>query len=439
MTQVRKWKIKFYLKEAFKIEKVVKLTDLTAETFHKLINPCLDNEIDELFLSGGRGSTKSSFASILICYGMMEDFHKKGLKTHSVVLRKIGSTLKDSVFSQIKWAINQLNVSNLWKFTQNPMRAIYKPSGQSIIFSGCDDPVKLKSIKVEDGYIKYRWFEEYNQFSGQEEIRSLNQSLVRGGTSLGIYSYNPSPSKNEWCNIEALEDKLGRIRHHSTYLDVPFDWLGEQFIKDAEYLKKRNLKAYKNEYLGEITGIGGEIFKNIKEITLLNKDIKTFDKIRQGLDFGFGIDPSAFIKLCYQKNKRSITIFDEIFEYEMNTRDLSNLIKKKCNRNEIIKADSAENRTINTMQTDYFVNVTGCKKGPDSVRHGLKWLQDLDVINIDRKRCPNTYREFSTYQHAKNKLGVFVNTFPDIDNHSIDSTRYSLDDIILKSGWRTPK
>ena len=414
----------------------VQLTDLLAPNFHELINPVLDNKVRELMLTGGRGSTKSSFASLIIPWGMMEDYYLHKKLTHAVVMRKVANTCRNTVYKKIKWGLNQLKVSHLWKCTLNPLQATFLPSGQQILFFGCDEPTKIKSITPESGYIKYRWYEEYDQFDGLAEIRNLNQSIARGGDCLGIYSFNPPPNKSHWANIDSEDEKIGRLRHHSTYLTVDEKWLGPDFIIEAKDLKKKNKKAYDNEYLGKATGIGGEVFKNIKSITLLDEDITLFEKIRQGLDFGFTVDPSAFVKSCYQKNKRSLTPFDEIFEYSIGTRELSELVNEKCHPYELIKADSQEKRTINTMCTEYYVNAYPCVKGADSVRHGVKFLQDLDAIYIDRKRTPNVYREFSTYEYDKNKEGKWIKQYPDRDNHTIDAIRYSLDDVILATGWR---
>lgn len=415
----------------------IRLIDLLAPNFHKLINPVLNNEIRELMLTGGRGSTKSSFASLIIPWGMMEDYHLHQKLTHAVVMRKVANTCLNTVYKKMKWSFNQLGVSHLWKCTKKPLECTYLPSGQQILFFGCDEPTKIKSLTPESGYTKYRWYEEYDQFDGLAEIRNLNQSIARGGDCIGIYSFNPPPNKSHWANIDADDkDKFGRLRHHSTYLKVDEKWLGPDFIIEAKDLRKKNYKAYENEYLGKATGIGGEVFKNIKSITLLDEDIALFEKIRQGLDFGFTVDPTAFVKLCYQKNKNSITPFDQIFEYGISTRELSEMVNSKCHPYELIKADSQEQRTINTMCTEYHVNAYPCKKGADSVRHGIKFLQDLDAIYIDRKRTPDVYRELSTYEYEKNKEGKWIKQYPDRDNHTIDAIRYSLDDIILASGWR---
>lgn len=422
----------------------VKLTDLIAPHFHKLINPVLDRKINELVLSGGRGSIKSSFAGIIIPWAMMEDYFLRREITHCVALRKVANTCKQSIYSQIKWGINMLNVGHLWKFTVNPLKCTFKPSGQTIIFTGCDDPMKTKSIKFDTGYARYRWYEEYNQFDGLEEIRSLNFSLARGGDCLGLYTYNPDPDQEDWANLEAQGEEAqsveGRLRHHSSFEDLPDNlkdkWLGQDFIRQVEDLKKRDPSAYKNEILGLVTGLGGNIFKNVKYKSFTDEMIATFDRIRQGLDFGFTIDPCSFVQDMYQKDKKDLSIFNEIYEYELSTRQLSEMIKDIYRHEEIVKADSAEPRTIDTMIFEHNVNVIGCEKGPDSVRHGIESLRALNNIYIDKKRCPATWREFKNYQYEKDKKGKFKKQYPGENDHSISAVRYSLDDVILNTQWR---
>lgn len=422
------------------MEVQINLTDILAPTFHHLINPILDGEISDIILSGGRGSCKSSFCAPTIIWGLMEDWYLRGEITHAIGIRKVKATLLESVYNQFKWAIYMLGVDHLWKCTISPMKMIFLPSGQTIIFRGLDDPNKIKSINFAKGYLKYLWFEEYDQYDGQKEIRKVSQSLRRGGKSICFKSYNPPVNSNHWVNIESLEEpERGEIKHHSTYLDVNHEWLGPDFIRDANKLKKKNKPAYDNEYLGKVTGEGGNVFNNVKLITLEDEFINLFEYKRQGLDFGLRADPSAFEQLGYIRKKESIWLFKEIYGYGIRTRQLSEMIDQIYDKNIRIKADSQEQRAIDTMETEYFINIEACKKGPDSVRHGMKWLRDLENIFIDRKRCPMAYQEFSTYELEKTKDGKWKNDYPDKDNHTIDAVRYSLDDIILQSGWRIPK
>lgn len=422
------------------INGAIKLTNLIAPSFHNLINPVLDGLITDLTLSGGRGSTKSSFAAMVIIWGMMEDWHVLGKITHAIGLRKVKATLADSVYNQFKWAISILGVDKYWKCTVSPMKMVYLPSGQTILFRGVDEPTKIKSINFPRGHMKYIWLEEYDQYDGPREIRTILQSLRRGGESICIRSYNPPINSNHWVNIESLEaPELGEIKHHSTYETVDPKWLGDIFIKEALRLKKKNFTAYQNEYLGIVTGEGGNVFNNVKLITIEDEFIDTFDRKRQGLDFGLKADPSAFEQLGYIRKKESIWLFKEIFGYGIRTRQLSEMIDKIYDKECTIKADSAEQRAIDTMATEHFINIEACKKGADSVRHGIKWLRDLESIYIDRKRTPYAYQEFSTYELDKTKDGKFKNDYPDKDNHTIDAVRYALDDVILQRGWRIPK
>lgn len=413
----------------------VKLNDHIADIFHPLFKPMFTNEIDELVLKGGRNSTKSSFSSLSIVFGMMMDYHKNNEITHALCLRKVGKDLRRSVYNQIIWAIDKLGVSDDWHCTKSPLECTYKPSGQQIIFSGCDDPLKLKGIKFSKGFCKYIWFEEVNQFEGMEEVRNVIQSSARGGNNLIIYSFNPSPSRNNWCNFELTQRKKRRIIHHSTYLDA-LKFLTPLIIRLAEDLKENNYKMYENEYLGKTVGLGGEIFNNIVEITLSDDDIWTFDKVRNGLDFGSS-DPSAFTRLDYISNKSEITFLDEIYTPMILIKPLYDKIINKIDINDLIRADSREKTTIAELK-HLGLNIIAASKPPDSVRHGIKWLQGIRRIKIDRKRCPKTYWEFSTYERERDKIGEFIDDFPDKNNHLIDATRYALSDIINISGWKLP-
>ena len=237
----------------------VKLDRLIAPSFYSVHNALKREQYTHYWLKGGRGSTKSTFAAVEIILGMMQD-----PDANAVVLRKVGQNLRDSVYEQLLWAIDKLGVGEYWKNTETPMVMTYLETGQKILFRGADKPKKIKSTKVSKGYFKYIWFEEIDEFHGMEEIRTINQSLMRGGERFVVfYSFNPPASVRNWVNAELLHDRPDRLVHHSTYLDVPRHWLGEPFIIEAEHLKKTNERAYNHEYLGEVTGTGGEVFDNV--------------------------------------------------------------------------------------------------------------------------------------------------------------------------------
>lgn len=407
----------------------VSLKDLIAPQFYSIHWDILEGKHTHYKLYGGRGSTKSSFVSIEIIYGMMQDPN-----ANAACFRKVKDTLAESVFEQLLWAIDALEVSHLWKVTLSPLRLTYKPTGQRIVFRGCDDPNKSKSIKVRKGYFKYIWYEERAEFPGDEDERKINQSLMRGGDKYVVfYTWNPPKSLNSWVNQDVLEEREDTLCNHSTYLTVPREWLGEQFFIEAEELRKRKILAYRHEYLGEAIGNGGKVFDNIIIRKITDEEIVMFDKIRQGLDFGFAADPLAYERMHLNKKQRRLYIFGEVYQTNLRSSKAVEYIKILNPENKIITADSEEPRSIDTFN-ELGLRVVGAKKGPGSVDHGIAYLSDdLDEIIIDPVRCPNAAREFNSYELEKDKNGNFKGGYPDKDNHSIDAVRYGLEgDITMK-------
>ena len=408
---------------------MAELKDIICSAFFDLHKKVKNNEYTHYWLKGGRGSTKSSFISIEIVLGIM-----KNPNTHAVCFRKIGTDLKDSVFNQILWAIDILGVSRYFEAKVAPMEITYKPTGQKIKFRGLDDPRKAKSAKMPKGYYRYIWFEELEQYSGMPEIRSVLQSYLRGGDIFTcFYSYNPPQTVSNWVNIEATIPVDNRYVHTSNYLDVPPEWLGQEFIIEAELLKKNNELAYKHEYLGEVTGTGGAVFTNVVQREITDDEIAKMPKFEYGIDWGFAVDPFAWGKLYYDKTRRDLYILDEIYKVGMLNDEAFIKIKDKGVGHDLIVADSAEPKSISEGQRQ-GLNIRGAEKGKDSVRFGIKWLQRLCHIYIDPKRTPNAWREFSTYEFEKNKAGEFISDYPDKENHVIDMTRYALEKYMKQRG-----
>lgn len=417
---------------------MVKLSDVLAKPFWAVHKDIADKLHIHYWLKGGRGSTKSSFISIEIVNGMMKDA-QNGIMSNAVIFRRVKDTLADSVRDQIKWAIEILGVSDYWHVPESKLTITYIPTGQVIRFKGADNPKKAKSTKVPKGWIKYIWYEEVDEFESYAKIRNINQSLMRGGPEFVVfYSYNPPESQRNWVNEHVLESRDDTYVHHSTYLGVPKEWLGEQFVVEAEHLKKTNEERYNHEYLGEVIGTGGEVFTNlvIREIT--DDEIAAFDRLKNGLDFGYAGDPLAYLKMHYDKTRRRLFIFGEVYGTRLSNKKAVKLIKKINPLNKKVTADSAEPRTINEFRL-LGLNITGAKKGPDSVENGIKWMQDLEAIIIDPVRCPNTKREFNNYEIEKDKEGNLKGEFPDKDNHTIDAARYGCEDDIIRSKARAGK
>lgn len=397
------------------------LKNVIAPSFYEIHRDIKRSLHTHYWLNGGRGSTKSSFVSIEIILGIMKD-----KKANAVALRKVKDTLKDSVYEQLEWAIQILGVEQFWECKTSPMTITYIPTGQKILFRGADKPKKIKSTKFKKGYCKYIWYEEVDEFNGIEEIRMINQSLMRGGEKFFVfYSYNPPKSANSWVNAEVKLTREDRLIHHSTYLTVPRNWLGEQFFIEAEHLKETKPESYKHEYLGEVTGTGGEVFANVTCRPITDKEIKSFEVIRRGMDFGYAIDPFSYVVTSYDRKHKRLYIFYEIYKVGLSNRAATNLIMQENKFNTVIIADSAEPKSISEM-TQYGLKIAPVKKGPDSVEFGIKFLQSLEEIIIDDIRCPETAREFLSYELEKDVNGNFKAEYPDKNNHSIDAVRYAL-------------
>ena len=400
----------------------IKLTDCIAPVFYHLHHQVKNHEFTHYWLRGGRGSTKSSFISIEIILGMM-----KNPAYNAIVFRKVGYYLRESVYEQLIWAIERLGVSNFWIAYQSPLKLKYKPTGQQILFRGVDDPQKSKSVKLRKGYFAYTWYEELSEFTGMNEIDTLNQSILRGGDKFWVfYSYNPPRSKNAWVNYEATNPRTDKIVHTSCYLDVPPDWLGPQFIIEADACREMNYKKYLHEFIGKAIGTGGMVFDNVEHMDITPAMINGFKQVRHGVDFGFAVDPFAYIACSFDSKHQDLYIFDEIYQQKLTNERAAEMLKPRLAHfsSYVIMADSAEPKSIVTLR-NLGINIYGAKKGPDSVNYGLKWLQGLHRIYIDRRRAPNTYKEFIQYEYEMNKDGEFISAYPDKNNHALDAVRYA--------------
>lgn len=388
----------------------------------------------EYMLGGGRGSTKSSFISVMIIQGLLTDDD-----ANAIVYRRVGNTLKDSVYSQLAWAIDILDRNDEFVFRKSPMEIVRVSTGQKIMFRGADDPMKSKSIKLVKGYFKYLWFEELVEFRSMEDIRTIKQSVFRGGDrAITFYSYNPPKTAANWVNEEALKPREDRLVHMSTYLDVigeHRDWLGEPFIAEAEAVKATNERAYRNEYLGEVTGTGGQVFDNLELRRITDDEISTFDRFYNGLDFGFAVDPDAFVRAAFVPNTRSLYIIDEYYSSHTPAETLARNVAALAGR-ELITCDSADPRMISELRSR-GVNVVGAKKGAGSRDHGYRWLQNLGAIVADPKRTPNAVRELQAYEYMRDKNGNFCAAYPDGNDHTLDALRYATETLATHRVART--
>jgi PBSX family phage terminase large subunit len=403
---------------------------MIAPAFIKVVHDIEQQLYNEYVFPGGRGSTKSSFVSLEVI-----DLIMKHEDTHTVVMRQVADTLRTSVYQQILWAISALSLEDEFHCTVSPLEITRKSTGQKIYFRGADDPGKVKSIKVPFGYIAILWLEELDQFKGEEAVRKIEQSVIRGGEKAYIFkSFNPPKSANNWANKYIKMPKATRLVVHSTYLDVPKHWLGKPFLDEAEFLKEVNPVAYENEYMGVANGTGGNVFDNVVIREITDKEIEQFDRLYNGLDWGWYPDPFHFGRMHYDAARMRLFIFMEYRCNKQSNRQTADKLKEfGITENDLITCDSAEEKSIGDYRSYGFL-ARGAEKGPGSVDYSMKWLQSLKEIIIDNRRCPHTADEFLNYEYERDKEGNVISEYPDKDNHAIDMVRYATNPIWKRRG-----
>lgn len=422
----------------------INVQDCIIPMYDSVLEDILKHNHTHYVFSGGRGTTKSSFVGG-VCIPLLI---MQNPTTHAVCFRQVANTIQTSIFPQIVWGIHQLGLTEYFHIPKTYSTPIvYKPTGQQIIFMGMDDPEKIKSIKLPFGYIGITWFEELDQFAGENALRKVTQSTMRGGSKFWDFrTFNPPISKNNWANVYAEMCDVRRPKStlltRNTYLDVPPEWLGEQFIEEAEELKLLNPRAYRHEYMGEATGTGGDVFPNVEALNMREKILvndrlvpmyQTFDKIYNGIDWGFALDPFRFVRMHYDPKKLDLYIFNEYSAVKMRNKQVFDDLyvhEKIVKKTDLVTADSAEPKSVADFKA-YGAFIRAAEKGPDSVRYGIKWLQGLNHIYIDKWACPDTYTEFTQYEYERDRDGNFISAYPDANNHSIDATRYA-----MESKWK---
>jgi phage terminase large subunit len=396
-------------------------------------------------VKGSRGSKKSCTTSLQYILKMMEYYYLYGLKPNLLVIRKYYALHKESTFAQLRWAINRLGVADQWKANISPLSLTFRPSGQQIIFRGMDDPDSITSITVADGYLCWVWWEEAYQIGNEKAFDKVDLS-IRGDVPYPLYKqhtliFNPWSErtwiKRRFFDAPADEDVFTKT---TTYLCNEF--LGADDLKIFNDMKLRNPKRYLVEGEGNWGIAKGLIFENVVEMDFnwrqmalaTNNGDKKFKPLF-GLDFGYSIDPTAFIGLLVDTKAREIYIFDEIYKTQMTNKEIYDAIAYKGYGNQLIKADSEDPRTINELRILGLSRITKASKPPGSVNAGIQKLQDYKIFV--HPSCVNTMAEFENYTWAEDKqTGEALNKPIDDFNHLMDALRYATEDItIAKFSW----
>lgn len=392
------------------------------------INRQIKPNIEYVF-EGGRGGLKSSFVAFKIV-----ELIKNNPQMHACITRQVAGTLKDSVYANMKWAINELGLMEEFECKVSPLEIKYIKTGQTIYFRGLDDETKLKSIKPEFGYIGILWKEEKDQMKGDAQERSVNQSVLRGGNeSYDFSSYNPPKSKSNWVNRIKLAPNPKRVIHHSSYLEAPAEWLGQKFIDDAAHLKEINPEAYEHEYLGVPNGDGGNVFEYLEIRDITDEEINRMDRIFAGVDYGWYPDAFCYLRTYYDSAREKIYLIDELYVNKWSNSKTAEWIKKKGYDDYTMICDSAEPKSVNDFR-DAGLPARGAIKGPGSIEYGFKFLQTKTIV-IDPKRTPNAYKEITEYEYDRDKEGNVISGYPDGNDHAISALRYAYEPLFNRRGY----
>lgn len=400
-------------------------------------------EVTDAWLPGGRGSLKSSYASLEIASALMAD-----PDSNALVIQSRRTNIRDASMAQMLWAFDVLGVADLWKPTGSTLRINNVDTGQAVVFRGCDEPKKLKSIKLRRGHWRYLWVEEADLLRGMAEVRSVRQTVSRSPVPVvRLYTFNPPRTRDAWANAEVArvraEGAPGECVVDSCYTDAPPEWLGGQFVADAEALREVDEESWRHEYLGEAVGYGSEVFDRVEVRELADEEWDAATMRVYGVDWGFSQDPFCFVAMAYDPKGRALYIIDEVSGHGLTNTESAAMVKEHmtagiCQGGRVlaegepyatVACDAAEPKSIADFR-ECGIQAIGAKKtGACSIKSGIRWLQQRAKIVI-RPECRLAAKEFSAYAYLLDAEGKPTSTLPDADNHAIDAARYALSTIV---------
>lgn len=400
---------------------------------------------------GSRRSKKSKTMALWTISKIMEY-----PEANMLVVRKVYSTLKTSCFTELKWAIKRLKVEEWWDIKESPLEMTYKPTGQKIYFRGLDDPLKITSISVEVGSLCWIWIEEAYEITSEQDFDTLAESIL-GDLPEGLFkqitlTFNPWNEKT-WIKHRFFDEIIGRdaegnniykeretpISEDGTILAITTnymcnEWLSEEDKKYFDKMRITNPKRFKVAGLGEWGISDGLVYENWKEEAFDLDEVRKRPGIVSvfGLDWGYTNDPSALFCGLLDKKNKQLFVFDEMYERGMSNRRIADTVQEMGYSKERITADSAEPKSIDELKS-YGMRVKAAQKGKDSVKNGIQWIQDLQIII--HPRCVNFITEIGNYTWDKDKFGNKLNVPIDDFNHLMDAMRYALEQYITEKKW----
>lgn len=373
---------------------------------------------------GSRASKKSKTSALWFIVNLM-----KHPAANLLVVRATYNTLRNSCFTELKWAIARLGVQQYWQINLSPLEMTYLPTGQKIYFRGLDDPLKVTSITVDVGVLCWLWIEEAYEIDSEESFDTLDES-IRGQVPDGLFK-QITLTFNPWNEHHWLKKRFFDVPDSDT-LAKTTNYLCNEFLDAAdlrvfERMKRDNPRRYQVAGLGNWGMVDGLVYENFREAEFELSDLPDTARSFFGLDFGYTNDPTAFWAGMVDEKSKKIWVFDEMYERGMSNERIADRITEMGYAKEVITADSAEPKSIDRLRTLGLRRVRAAQKGKDSILNGIDRIQDYELIV--HPRCKNFIVEIYNYTWAKDRFGRTINKPIDDFNHLMDAMRYALESL----------
>ena len=386
---------------------------------------------------GSRASKKSKNTALCYIY-MFEKCYQLGLHPNLLVVRKYSNTLKDSCFSELRWAIKRLNVGHHWRIIKSPLELTFIPTGQKIYFRGLDDPYKITSITVDIGSLCWLWVEEAYEITSESDFDTLDE-CIRGAVEDGLWkqttlTFNPW-NENHWLKSRFFDKEDDDVYTCSKNYKCN-EFLDESDKKIFERMKINNPRRYQVAGLGNWGISEGLIYEDWEEKLFDIAEVSKISTVRSafGLDFGYTNDPTALFCGLIDEKAKIIYVFDEVYEKAMQNEDIASKIINKGYAKEVIIADCAEPKSIDRLYDLGIRNIRRSRKGKDSILNGIDFIQEFHIVI--HPKCRNFITEISNYQWAKDRRsGKSLNKPCDEFNHLLDAMRYALENFSRKDSY----
>lgn len=386
-------------------------------------------------VKGSRASKKSKTSALWYMANLSKEKYRQA---NLLVIRKTYRTLKDSCFTELKWAINRLGLQNQWVAKESPLEIVNVETGQKIFFRGLDDPLKVTSITVDVGVLCWLWIEEAYELMQESDFDTIDES-IRGEVPEGLFkqitlTFNPW-NEHHWIKKRFFDAPPDPDILAITTNYLCNEWLDEADKKVFERMKKQNPRRYRVAGLGDWGIVDGLVYENwheqmfsLKQIQEQHPDLKS----GFGLDYGFTNDPSAAFIGFVDLETHTIYVWDEMYEKGLSNKKIYDTLCKMGYGKDKFTAESAEPKS-NAELKGYGMRVKGAEKGKDSINNGIQWIQDCTIII--HPRCVNFLTEISNYTWEKDKFGNKLNVPIDDFNHLMDAMRYGLEQYIRNNKW----